>query len=223
MMILYLVRHGIAVDRDDPDCPPDPERPLTPAGIKKCRAAARGFRALNIKPDLVLSSPWLRAVQTADIFCEEIGYSVKDIVRNNALKGTSNPAELFSELAKIKATKRVACFGHEPHLHLAIGYLLHMKDARVAELKKAGMACLQLDRLSPPQGRLLSFYPAKALRLLESSLNSLMRINFPFIASISTLAGIIGRRMRFSAIFSADFLRLAKAPNSLPRSHSTLL
>jgi phosphohistidine phosphatase len=163
-MRLYLVRHGIAVDRDDPDCPPDTERPLTPKGVKKSHDAAMGLLALGIKPDAVLTSPWLRAVQTAEIFCEVIGFPSNKIIRTDSLKGTSTPTELLRELAKMKS-KEVMCFGHEPHLHLVIGQVLHT-GARITELKKAGAACLDLERLSPPQGQLIALYPAKALRLM---------------------------------------------------------
>ncbi|MBZ5644723.1 MAG: histidine phosphatase family protein [Acidobacteriia bacterium] len=164
MMLLYLVRHGIAMDREDPKCPPDTERPLTPKGMKRSHAAALGLHALKIHPDAVLTSPWLRAVQTAEIFCEVMGFSSKKIIQVDALKGTSTPAELFRELGKLKA-KTVLCFGHEPHLHLVIGQVLHT-SAKITELKKAGVACLDLDRISPPQGQLVSLYPPGTLREL---------------------------------------------------------
>ena len=163
-MELYLIRHGIAVDREDPNCPPDTERPLTPKGMKRSHAAALGLRALDVKPGAVLTSPWLRAVQTAEIFCETIGYPSKKIIRTDALKGTSAPSELLRELQSIK-TRVVLCFGHEPHLHLVIGHVLHT-TAKITELKKAGFALLDLERISPPQGRLLALYPASTLRLL---------------------------------------------------------
>src|ERR1019366_4745017 len=115
-------------------------------------------------PDAVLTSPWLRAVQTAEIFCEAIGFSSKKIIRSDALKGTATPAELLRELSKMKANE-VMCFGHEPHLHLVIGQVLHT-GVRITELKKAGVACLDLERISPPQGQLLALYPPGALRLL---------------------------------------------------------
>jgi phosphohistidine phosphatase len=164
MMHLYLIRHGIAVDREDPNCPPDTERPLTPKGMKRSHAAALGLRALDVKPNAVLTSPWLRAVQTAEIFCEAIGYPTKKIMRTDALKGTSAPSELLRELQSMKA-KVVLCIGHEPHLHLVIGHVLHT-SAKITELKKAGLALLKLERISPPQGRLLALYPASALRIL---------------------------------------------------------
>jgi phosphohistidine phosphatase len=164
MMELYLIRHGIAVDREDPNCPPDTERPLTPKGMKRSHAAALGLRALDVKPSAVLTSPWLRAVQTAEIFCETIGYPSKKIIRTDALKGTSAPSDLMRELQSLKA-RVVLCFGHEPHLHLVIGHVLHT-SAKITELKKAGLALLELERVSPPQGRLLALYPASTLRLL---------------------------------------------------------
>ena len=99
MMHLYLIRHGIAVDREDPNCPPDTERPLTPKGMKRSHAAALGLRALDVKPNAVLTSPWLRAVQTAEIFCEMIGYPSKKIMRTDALKGTSAPVGFVSRTA----------------------------------------------------------------------------------------------------------------------------
>ena len=164
MMELYLIRHGIAVDREDPNCPPDTERPLTPKGEKRSRAAAQGLRALGVKPSVVLTSPWLRALQTAEVFCEEFDYPAKKIVRTDTLKGTSAPADLLRELQSLKG-KVVFCFGHEPHLHLVIGHILHT-SAKITELKKAGVALLELERMSPPQGRLIALYPASTLRLL---------------------------------------------------------
>jgi phosphohistidine phosphatase len=163
-MMLYLVRHGIAIDRDDPQCPVDAERPRTPKGIQKTHAAACGFLALKIKPDAVLTSPWLRAVHTAEIFCEVLEYPSNKIVRTDTLKGTSSPPELFRELANLKK-KEVVCVGHEPHLHQLIALALRT-HSRVTELKKAGIACLQLERISPPQGQLVALYPPSTLRLL---------------------------------------------------------
>jgi phosphohistidine phosphatase len=164
MMHVYLVRHGIALDREDPKCPSDTERPLTPKGMKKSHAAALGLHALKICPDAVLTSPWLRAVQTAEIFSDVMGFPAKKIVQVDALKGTSPPAELFRELARLRA-KSVLCFGHEPHLHLVIGQILHTV-VKITELKKAGVACLILERILPPLGHLIALYPPSTLRLL---------------------------------------------------------
>jgi phosphohistidine phosphatase SixA len=103
-------------------------------------------------------------LQTAEIFCETIGYPSRKIIRTDALKGTSSPGDLLRELQSLKA-KIVLCFGHEPHLHLVIGHILHT-STKVTELKKAGLALLELERAAPPQGRLIALYPASTLRIL---------------------------------------------------------
>ena len=73
-MILYIVRHGIAVDRTDPKSPPEPERPLTAKGVQKTRSAALGLKELGVKPDVLITSPYVRAAQTAEIFAEAVGF-----------------------------------------------------------------------------------------------------------------------------------------------------
>lgn len=162
-MILYLVRHGIAVDRTDPKCPPDPERPLTARGVQKTRSAALGLREMGAKPDAVLTSPYLRAAQTAEIFAEALGFPVEKIRVSEFLKPGDNPAETVREIARLRA-KEVACFGHAPHLDMLIAYLVGARTA-FTELKKAGTACLEQ---ASAQGRweLRWILPPKLLREL---------------------------------------------------------
>jgi len=81
-MQLYIVRHGIAIDREDPQCPPDPERFLTEEGIEKTRQVAKGVTEISSVPDLMLSSPYVRAMQTAEIFAKALEYS-KDKIRES--------------------------------------------------------------------------------------------------------------------------------------------
>jgi len=164
MMRLYLVRHGIAVDRSEPKCPPDPERPLTPRGRRRTRAAAEGLRALGVDPDALLSSPVVRAVQTAEIFADVLRFPVTKIQLTDSLKVASLPVELMRELAKLRS-RQVLCFGHEPHLHQVIAHVLRAQS-QVTELKRAGIACLELKTFSPPSGTLVALYPARTLRML---------------------------------------------------------
>jgi phosphohistidine phosphatase len=140
-MILYIVRHGIAVDRTDPKSPPEAERPLTATGVQKTRSAALGLRAMGAKPDALISSPYVRAAQTAEIFAEALGFSPEKIRVSDALKPAGNPAEIVKEISRLRA-KEVACFGHAPNLDLMIS---HLAGARAAftELKKAGVACFE--------------------------------------------------------------------------------
>lgn len=140
-MILYLIRHGIAMDRSDPKCPPDAERPLTPRGVQKTRSAALGFREVGAKPEAILTSPYVRAAQTAEIFAEALGFAPDKIRVSDFLKPGDNPAETVREIARLRA-KEVACFGHAPHLDLMLAYLAGARTA-FTELKKAGAACLE--------------------------------------------------------------------------------
>ena len=73
-MELYIVRHGIAIDREDPKSPVDPERFLTEEGIDKTKQIAKRVAAFKIKPDLLISSPYVRAMQTAELFAAAFDY-----------------------------------------------------------------------------------------------------------------------------------------------------
>src|SRR6516165_5846142 len=98
-MLFYLVRHGIAIDREDPKCPAEAERYLTEEGIKKTRDVARGVASLTEKPDLLLSSPYVRAMQTAHLFATELKYPKQKVRKSNLLLPGSDVAALFRDLA----------------------------------------------------------------------------------------------------------------------------
>ena len=163
-MLLYLMRHGIAIDREDPECPPDAERFLTKKGIEKTRAVALGLRVLGIKPDAMLTSPLIRAVQTAEITAAALGFSRERIRKTDALIFGHKPAELFRELAHVRG-KEVMCFGHAPHLDEVIAFALGCR-APITALKKAGVGCLELESVAAPRGSLLWLHTPRSLRIL---------------------------------------------------------
>ena len=163
-MLLYLIRHGAAVDRTDPACPSEPERPLTREGIKKTRAAMLGLRGMEAQPEAMISSPYVRAAQTAEIACEALGFPRDKVRHSEALKPGGDPAALFKELARVRA-KETMCFGHAPQLDQVIAHALGTHGV-VTELKKAGVACLEVESFAPPRARLLWMFPPKALRKL---------------------------------------------------------
>jgi phosphohistidine phosphatase len=139
-MIVYLVRHGIAIDRTDTKSS-DADRPLTAEGVRKTRSAALGFQKLDVKPDVLITSPYVRAAQTAEIFAEVLEFPLDKIRMSETLKPAENPAEIAKELLRLKA-KEIICFGHAPHVDATIAYLC---GARIpfTEMKKAGVACLE--------------------------------------------------------------------------------
>jgi phosphohistidine phosphatase len=163
-MLLYLMRHGIAIEHADPECPADPERFLTKKGIEKTRAVALGLRAMGIQPNAMLSSPYVRAAQTAEIAAAALGYPRDKVRMTEVLIFGHKPAELFRELAKIRANE-VFCVGHAPHLDEVIAAVLGCRGT-VTSLKKAGVACLELKSAATPRGSLLWLCTPRTLRVL---------------------------------------------------------
>jgi phosphohistidine phosphatase len=143
-MELFLLRHGIATQRTFRD---DSERPLTPEGIKKMRAIAKGMRRLGLEFDLILSSPYLRARQTAEIAAAELR-AKKRLKLSEHLAATGKPSALISELsASHRSCKSVLLVGHEPYLSQLISALLSGKPHLAIEMKKGGLCKLTVESL----------------------------------------------------------------------------
>jgi phosphohistidine phosphatase len=162
-MQLYIVRHGIAIDREDPKSPADPERYLTEEGLEKTKRVAQGVAALGVTADLLLTSPYVRANQTAEIFANELDYPRQKIRRTDLLLPGGEPSLLFRELAKDKQASCVFLFGHAPQLDDLIATALGTKH-HITSLKKAGVALIELKRVSPPSGQLIWLGTPKILR-----------------------------------------------------------
>jgi phosphohistidine phosphatase len=163
MILLYIIRHGIAVDRSDPKSPPDAERPLTAKGVQKTRSAALGLKALGAKPDVLVTSPLVRAAQTAEIFAEAIGFPPEKIQISENLKPNASAAETVKEFQRMKA-KEVMCFGHGPHVDLLISYLAGSRGVFTG-LKRAGVACFEQQSVHA-KWELLWYVTPKILRSL---------------------------------------------------------
>jgi phosphohistidine phosphatase len=157
---IILFRHGIAIDRDDPSSPVEEDRFLTDEGIEKTRAAALGLARLGVVPDRILSSPWLRARQTAEIAAEALGFDEGRIELSDALLPFS-PVSALVELVSVPAAREVVVAGHAPHLDEALSALT---EANAVRMKKAAAACIELVDPGFASGRLEWFLPPRALR-----------------------------------------------------------
>jgi phosphohistidine phosphatase len=162
-MELYIVRHGIAIDREDPKSPPDPERYLTEEGMERTREVANAVTAFGSSAEVLVSSPYVRAMQTAEIFAAAFAYPKSKIRKTDALLPGAEPLAFFRELARDKQVSAVFCFGHAPHVDGLIATALGLKHY-VTSMKKAGVALLELKRLSPPSGQLVWLATPKLLR-----------------------------------------------------------
>lgn len=154
---LLLIRHGIAVERA-PDCP-DARRPLTPAGRSRTAAVLARLRALDLRCDRLLTSPLLRARQTA-----ELAVVAGLCPAFEVAAGLAPEADPWPLLRCSDGVDRLALVGHEPDLG-ALAAALIGAPAGSLVLKKAGIALLVLDGSGPrPQGRLrLLMGPAQLL------------------------------------------------------------
>lgn len=140
-MYLYLVRHAIAFDHDPVAWPDDRERPLTQQGEKKFRRAARGLSELVPRVDVVLSSPLIRAWQTAEILQQRAGWP--EALKFDPLEPGTPPGEAVEALQPHASAQTVALVGHEPSLHELASYLLSGDPNTVRlTMKKGGVACL---------------------------------------------------------------------------------
>jgi len=160
---IHLLRHGIAFDRADPRCPPDPQRPLTDKGIARTRAVVKGLRRLGIEPDAILTSPYLRARQTADIVRDVLAPEVP-LKQVSALVPEGDPKKM---LAAIAATGFDAplCVGHAPSIDALATYIVGC-GGPVTKLKKAGLCSLKLDAPKRGEGWLHALLPPSMLRSL---------------------------------------------------------
>ena len=120
-MKLIFVRHAAAIDRNA-DLP-DARRYLTPEGRSYFRKTARTMRKQGVAPDLILASPLLRAVQTADILAERLKYTGELVATDDLAPGFDLPG-MERLLAKAGNAGEVCFVGHEPDLSLLVVKLL---------------------------------------------------------------------------------------------------
>lgn len=167
-MNLYLMRHGIAVAANDPGIDSDSARPLTQKGTKRMRRAAQGLRRLGVSFDTVLTSPFVRARQTAEIVAESLGLEdrLEDL---SELTPESSVDHLISGLIRFQDREHVLLVGHNPLLGDAASFLIAgKKEIRLEiELKKGGLCRIEIDGLPPrTPGTLHWFLTPKQLRQL---------------------------------------------------------
>ena len=139
-MELLIIRHAIAAPRDAQRWRDDGSRPLTPVGMRRSRRAAAGLKMIARAPDRLLTSPLVRARQTARILTEVAGWPPAEEVPE-LLPGTA-ALKLLSLLAGTRR-KRIALVGHQPDLGaLLAACLLGSQGALAVDLKKNAVACV---------------------------------------------------------------------------------
>lgn len=158
---LYVVRHAIAAERG-PDYPDDTRRPLTPKGIVRFRDCVAGLAAIGVEVEEILTSPYVRARQTADLLAE--GLSGKPKVTNvHALAADGNVGEVIDGLGRFSKRSTLALVGHAPSIGTLAARLCGQR--RPFDFKKGAVACIAVEALPlPAPGTLDWFMPPRLLR-----------------------------------------------------------
>jgi len=168
-MKLYLLRHGDAVESSEARCK-DAERPLTSKGIERTKLLAHALRQMEISFDTILSSPLVRARETAEIIARSLQLEERLAFSEN-LTLSGDLQKLVGQIQSLRPIpENVLLVGHEPHLSGLISLLCVGSPSLFVALKKGALCrldiavltcgkCATLEWLLPP--RLLSFKPSK--------------------------------------------------------------
>jgi phosphohistidine phosphatase len=156
---IYFLRHGVAVEPGDWRGN-DSSRPLTDDGRERMAREAKALRKLELDLDAIVTSPLARARETAEIVASALKITtIKEDARLGTGFGLLSLEEILEDHADAKAIMLV---GHEPTLSSTIGQLI---GAARIDLKKGGLACVEVRDASSGSGELLSLIPPKMLLL----------------------------------------------------------
>ncbi len=148
-MEIYLLRHAIAEDRAASGR--DADRRLTDEGRQKLRRVLERAHSAGVNPALILSSPYKRAVETAEIAARELGYEGK-IVRVDSLRPESSPSDVWTEIRGHRDEASILLAGHEPLFSATVAWMLGSTRAMV-EFKKAALVRIDVETPGPePNG-----------------------------------------------------------------------
>jgi phosphohistidine phosphatase len=144
-MNLYILRHGLAAERDLQTFPDDSRRPLLLKGKARIRLVAQALQALEVSFDRVLSSPYLRASQTAEIVAARLGLK-KRLDFCDELTPGGDPKALVRYVNRLQPVPEdVLLVGHEPDLSQLISLLISGGPTAAIEMKKGSLAKLVIE------------------------------------------------------------------------------
>jgi phosphohistidine phosphatase len=144
-MNLYFLRHAKACPRG-PKYRPDSKRPLTREGEKAMRQTAAGIQKLDLSFDLILASPYVRALRTAEILAE--AYESKKLFVTRHLAADAAPRDVVEEImGNFGTLENIVLVGHEPFLSGLISILLSGKPGMKIDFKKAALCKLSVEDL----------------------------------------------------------------------------
>jgi phosphohistidine phosphatase len=157
-MEIYFVRHGPAGQRNEWRGD-DGERPLTDEGRQLMVSVAAGLKSQNIMPDLILTSPLVRARQTAELLAAGLGIPGRLVIEKRLAPGFS--AETFAKILRAYPdVSALMLVGHEPDFSATVGKLIG--GGRVV-CKKGGLAHVELPDPKTLKGKLVALIPPRMI------------------------------------------------------------
>jgi len=164
---VWVLRHAIAISRDDPECPEDPLRALTAKGRRRQERAAEGLCRLGVLPERIITSPYVRARETAEIVAAALGFPLADIEESSTLEPGEDPRGILAALRADPARGTLLC-GHSPHVDRLIARIVGA-PLPITALKKGGVACLELPGGPASTGILRWLLSSRALGRLAGA------------------------------------------------------
>lgn len=166
-MKLYLLRHGKAEPREGPGLRDDAKRALTPEGRRRVELAARGMQRMGLRFDRILSSPLVRARETAEIVAAVVGGGLA-IDISNWLAEEDRQVEFVQEMRRVTPPpEALLVVGHEPWLSELVSLLIGGGPMLPIRFKKSSLACLSVNALEAgPCGVLEWLLAPRQLRML---------------------------------------------------------
>ena len=160
-MQIYLLRHGIAEDARPGQA--DAERALTPEGAKRLRETLKRAKTAGVAPSVIVTSPYVRAWQTAEVAAERLGYE-SALAPCSKLTPMASPVDTWGEVRALRREPSILLVGHEPHMSSFMGFLLGTGELRV-DFKKGAMARIELLELGAQPRGVLKWMMAPKLAL----------------------------------------------------------
>jgi phosphohistidine phosphatase len=148
-MEIYLLRHGIAEDHASSGR--DADRRLTEQGRVKLRRVLERAHAAGVRPSLIVSSPYHRAFETAEVAAHELDYH-GEILKTENLVPDSSPSRVWSEIRAHRTESAILLAGHEPLFSSTVAWMLGSTRAMI-HFRKAALVRIDVEALgAEPRG-----------------------------------------------------------------------
>ncbi|MGR3319910.1 MAG: phosphohistidine phosphatase SixA [Candidatus Anammoxibacter sp.] len=160
-MEIYLVRHGTPYSEVE-----DPERRLSSKGLQQCQITGKALKLLHVNIDLIVSSPKIRAVQTAEIIAEMLEYAKENIKVTPTLEPNGFPLDVISFLKDHSAKTGILLAGHLPSLANIASELMSTGSLLSINFETSSVCRIDVDSVSSNTGSLRWFLTPEHLELI---------------------------------------------------------